>query len=147
MRPFMKKLLPALCLTLSACSLIPGLGSGSGSASTPAPTGTTTLSAGVQGATPTTQTDGSAAVPVSTPTATKTVSFDTSKKLEYVDIYVDMTDPSGQRALVPYLLKPKDWMLIGCDMTSTTSKHYRFMRVSTADGQALPEVDIFKQGR
>jgi hypothetical protein len=145
----MKKLLPLLCVALSACNLIPGLNSGANSSSgTPtAPTSTTTVTAGVQGATTTTPADTSAAPAPSAPSATKTVTFDTSKKLEYVDVYVDMSDPSGQRALVPYLMKPKDWMLIGCDMTSTSSKHYRFMRVSTADGQALPEVDIFKQGR
>ncbi|HVR87826.1 MAG TPA: hypothetical protein VMU54_26145 [Planctomycetota bacterium] len=142
----MKKLLPVLCLGLSACSLIPGLGSGSSSGSPAVPTSTTTVTAGVQGATTTTP-DTSAAPAPTAPSATKTITFDTSKKLEYVDVYVDMSDPSGQRALVPYLMKPKDWMLIGCDMTSTSSKHYRFMRVSTADGQALPEVDIFKQGR
>ncbi|HLY73135.1 MAG TPA: hypothetical protein VKU80_03370 [Planctomycetota bacterium] len=151
-----KSLPVGLCLLLSACgSLLPGYSSGSGAGASTGPTGmvtgTTTASAGVQGAAPTTTPVSTPDVPPTTasaaPTATKSVTFDTSKKLEYVDLYIDMGDPSGQRALVPYLMKPKDWMLIGCDMTSTSSKHYRFMRVSTTDGKELPEVDIFKQGR
>lgn len=89
----------------------------------------------------------SSATPVPTGSANKTITFDSVRKLEYVDVYVDMGDPSGQRALVPYLMKPKDWMLVGCEMTSTSSKHYRFMKVSTQDGRELPDVDIFKQGR
>jgi hypothetical protein len=150
MRLMSRSLLPLLCLSLSACGMIPGLGSGNSSSSSASPgttMGTTTASAGVQGATAATTADTSAPTAVTAPTATKTVSFDTAKKLEYVDLYVDMSDPSGQRALVPYLMKPKDWMLVGCDMTSISSKHYRFMRVSTVDGKELPEVDIFKQGR
>ena len=77
----------------------------------------------------------------------KSVTFDTQRKLEYVDVYVDMGNPTGQQALVPYLMKPKDWMLVGCEMTSLTSKHYRFMKVSTNDGKELPSVDIFSPRR
>ncbi|HLY07702.1 MAG TPA: hypothetical protein VKW04_00220 [Planctomycetota bacterium] len=152
----LKRLLPVLLLACTACDAIPGLlgtaanvagaGAGSGSAPSPMPTGTTgiatTTSTSTAGATAATTTP-----TLPSPTATKSVTFDSARKLEYVDVYVDMGDPTGQRALVPYLMKPKDWMLVGCEMTSTTAKHYRFMKVSTNDGRELPDVDIFKQGR
>lgn len=64
-----------------------------------------------------------------------------SSKLEYADVYIDMGDPTGMRAIVPYLMKPEVWSLIQVDM-SGSSKHYRFMKVST--GVQSPEVDIFK---
>lgn len=151
-------------LALSACDVLPNLlgtaastaasaanASSSGSASAnPAPPVT-----GVTPATPSTTTTTATAgassttnpTPAPSSSATKTITFDTARKLEYADVWVDMGDPTGQRALVPYLMKPKDWMLIGCEMTSTTSKHYRFMKVSSNTGTELPDVDIFKQGR
>lgn len=73
-----------------------------------------------------------------------TPEIDTSKKLEFADVYVSLEDPTGMRALVPYLLKPETWTLIKCDMTSTTSRHYRFQKVASNDGKALPDVDVFR---
>jgi hypothetical protein len=151
MRGIMKRAaVPLLSLALSACSMIPGMNSGSSSTgySTTDPSGATTTTATSSTATSSATTTAAATeTPASTPTATTSVTFDTAKKLEYVDVYVAMGDPTGQRALVPYLMKPKDWMLIKCEMLGATSKHYTFMRVSTADGHSLPQVDIFKQGR
>jgi len=153
MRAAMKKAFPLLLLSLSACSVIPSLlgtaanvanqvAAGAGvtggtDAGTPM-TGTTTQSPGVQDAT---------TASTSPLMGTKVITFDTTRKLEYADLWVDMGDPAGQRALVPYLMKPEEWRLVGCEMTSPTSKHYRFMRVSTQDGKSLPQVDIFKQSR
>jgi len=145
----MKKALPLLFLAFSGCNIIPQLlGTAANAANTVAgaagvaggtdagtpPAGTTTQSPGVQAST-------TASLGLS---ATRAITFDTSRKLEYADIWVDMGDAAGQRALVPYLMKPQEWRLIGCEMLSPTSKHYRFMRVSTQDGKSLPEVDIFK---
>ena len=60
------------------------------------------------------------------------------------DVYVSLEDPTGMRALVPYLMKPESWTLIKCEMTSSTSRHYRFQKVASNDGKALPDVDIFR---
>jgi len=145
----MKKALPLLLLVFSGCNIIPQLlgtaanaanavagGAGiAGGTDTGTPqTGTSPQTSGTQGAT-------TGIAPLS---ATKSITFDTTRKLEYADIWVDMGDAAGQRALVPYLMKPEEWRLVGCEMLSPTSKHYRFMRVSTQDGKSLPQVDIFK---
>jgi len=131
----MKPLAAVLCLALASCMMPSSGGTSSTDAGSPQG-GTTTQSPGVQG------------TPASTPTATtKTTTFDSAKKMEIVDVYVEMGDPQGQRALVPYLMKPEEWMLIKCEMLSPTSKHYRFQRVATADGRSLPSVDVFKQSR
>jgi len=168
MPPIMRRLLPFLLLGLSACELLqPLLGQVAGAAAgaaqgaaasalgiqdtgsstptpaTPANIVNTAVTAGAAGAAAAT----TPAPATATPGANKSVTFDTTRKLEYVDIYVDMGDPAGQRALVPYLMKPEDWMLCKCQMLSPTTKHYTFMRVSTADGRSLPQVDIFKQSR
>jgi hypothetical protein len=74
----------------------------------------------------------------------KTPEIDTTKKLEFADVYVSLEDPTGMRALVPYLMKPESWTLIKCEMTSSTSRHYRFQKVASNDGKALPDVDIFR---
>ena len=108
-------------------------------------TTTTTSTAGAtQTATPSTATTTDASVQNG---AIKTVSIDTTKKLEYVDIYTDLSDPNSQRALVPYLMKNEEWMLIKCEMLSATSKHYKFQRVTGADGRSLPQVDAFQKSR
>ena len=70
--------------------------------------------------------------------------IDTTRRFEYADITVDLGDPNGMRALVPYLIKPEIWTLIKVEMVSTTSKHYRFQKVTSNDGRSLPDVDVFK---
>ena len=133
MPALMKRFFPVLCVGLSAC-FPQGKGSGTTEA-TPPTSGQSTQTAGVQNANSTPTTPAT--------TATKTTSFDTDKKLEYVDLYVETGDPSGMRVLAPYLLKNEEWMLVKCEMLSPTSKHYRFQRVTTADGRSLPSVDLF----
>src|SRR5258708_8913107 len=106
MRAAMKKALPLLLLAFSGCSMIPQLlgtaanaanavaGAAGVAGGTDAGTpqgGTTTLSPGIQAAT--TATLGL--------TATKAITFDTTRKLEYADIWVDLGYASGPRALVP----------------------------------------------
>jgi hypothetical protein len=76
--------------------------------------------------------------------AARGVAIDQSNRFEYQDVYTSLGDPEGMRALVPYLLHPETWMLIKCEMTSPTDKHYRFQKISTGTGRAMPEVDIFK---
>ena len=68
-------------------------------------------------------------------------SVDRTKKLEYADVYVDLKNPQGQKALVPYLLKPEDWTIVKVEHISPTYKHYRFQRVASNDGKALPDID------
>jgi len=76
--------------------------------------------------------------------AAQSVTVDGSNRFEYEDVYTSLGDPEGMRALVPFLLHPETWMLVKCDMTSATTKHYRFQKISTGTGRAMPEVDIFK---
>lgn len=76
-----------------------------------------------------------------------TPEIDSTRRFEYADVTVDLGDPVGMRALVPYLMKPESWTLIKCDMLSATSKHYRFQKVTSNDGKALPDVDIFRTRR
>jgi hypothetical protein len=160
MPAIMRRLLPLLLLGLSACEAVQPLLSQVAGAAAGAVQGAAQQALGIQDTTPTPNPVGTppqtpppsaasgATAGTSAPTsANKTVTFDSTRKLEYVDIYVDMGDPAGQRALVPYLMKPEDWMLCRCEMLSPTTKHYTFMRVSTADGRSLPQVDIFKQSR
>jgi hypothetical protein len=85
--------------------------------------------------------------PVTDAPGSSTPEIDSSRRFEYVDVTVELGDPVGMRALVPYLMKPESWTLIKCDMTSATSKHYRFQRVTSNDGKSLPDVDIFKGRR
>ncbi|HZE96298.1 MAG TPA: hypothetical protein VE981_04695, partial [Planctomycetota bacterium] len=141
-----KRLLPLACLGFSACGMMPGMnsGDGSGTASTDAPSSgsqtATTVVASTANAAAAVATAASnptdanvvnasnavAGAAASTATASapgsKSVTFDATRKLEYVDVYVDMGDVNGQRALVPYLMNPKDWNLVGCDMTSLSAK-------------------------
>ena len=76
--------------------------------------------------------------------AAQAVAVDGSTRFEYADVYTSLGDPQGMRALVPYLLHPETWMLVKCEMTSETDKHYRFQKISTGTGRLMPEVDIFK---
>lgn len=162
MRPVMKRLAPLLLLGLSACDLIPNILGTAAETATQAAADAAGIKVSPEGAPAANTTSNSPGVQSkaintnSTETTTpptaeggvKTVTIDKTKKLEYVDVWVDMLDPNGQRALVPYLLKNDEWMLIKCEMTGPTSKHYTFQRVTTSDGRSLPQVDLFnKQGR
>jgi hypothetical protein len=140
MPAFMNKTLPILLLALGACGSL---------APTEAPrpvSGQQTSSQQVQQL----RTQGvvdnpGAAGDTAGLSAAQTLATDPNKKLEYVDVYTELGDPTGMKELVPYLLNPDIWTLVKCEMTSTTSKHYRFQRVSTGEGRAMPTVDIFKR--
>ena len=143
MRAAMKTLFPALLLVLGACFRPQATEEDQNRDTRIAKVGQQSESAQLQrlkeqkvADPPVSDTDGSA-----------TPEIDTTKRLEYVDVYVEMGDPTGMRALVPYLLRPETWTLIKCEMQSTTSKHYRFQRVTSNDGKSLPDVDIFKVRR
>ncbi len=144
----MKRLFPVLLLALTACDLLPALlgqngGAQPASTGSATPVGTTTTSPGAASPTAAPVTTGASAANG----AVKVVSIDTTKRLEYVDVYTDLNDPNSQRALVPYLMKQEEWMLIKCEMLSPTAKHYKFQRVTSADGRALPQVNIFDKTR
>ena len=162
MPAIMRRLLPFLLLGLSACEVVQPLLTQVAGAAAGAVQGAAQQALGIQNTGPETTPNPVGTPPVTPPpsgasgaaagtsapaSTNKTITFDKARKLEYVDIYVDLGDPAGQRALVPYLMKPEDWMLSKCEMLSPTTKHYTFMRVSTADGRSLPQVDIFKQSR
>ena len=66
---------------------------------------------------------------------------DTSKKLEFVDLEVDLAVPSSSRPLALYILKPEEWTLVKMDLVSATQRRYRFQRVAGTNGRALPDVD------
>jgi len=145
MRHVLKALFPALILVLGACSgFRPQATEADPIASNrPVRAGVTTDSAQLQRL----REQNVAEPPVSDAPGSTTPEIDISKKLEFADVYVSLEDPTGMRALVPYLMKPESWTLIKCDMTSSTSRHYRFQKVASNDGKALPDVDIFKTRR
>lgn len=140
MRGDMRKLVPALLLALGACAPVPSSGENRPIAGTAQPL----PSAGL------TKVNENAVSPANNDSPTNTgkpLNVDATKKFEFADIYVDLTDPNGMRPLVPYLIKPESWMLVQCEMTSSTTKHYKFQRLTTSDGRQIPDVDIFKTRR
>lgn len=69
---------------------------------------------------------------------------DTTKRFEYVDLYVSMGDPAGQRQLMPYLIPqegPTPWTIDKLEYVSDTLRHFRFRRLVSTEGKALPEVN------
>ena len=75
--------------------------------------------------------------------ALKPAAVDTSRRFEYADVYVSMTDPTGQRQLAVYFMKPEVWTIDRFEQVSDTLRHYRFRRLAGQDGKSLPEVDPF----
>jgi len=136
----MKALAPLLILALGACMSFPQ----EDRAIAKAPTGqqtTTQQAANLQNKN-ISQNGTVAETPAANPPE-----IDPTRRFEYADVTVDLGDPNGMRALVPYLIKPEIWTLIKVEMVSTTSKHYRFQKVTSNDGRALPDVDVFKTRR
>ena len=76
-------------------------------------------------------------------TGLRAAAIDRSKRFEYVDLYVSMGDPTGQRQLAPYFLQQEVWTLDKFENLSDTLRHYRFRRIVGPDGKALPSVDPF----
>jgi hypothetical protein len=169
-----KTLMPLLLLVLGACQGLSGLGSNSAGAAASPQGGTTTSSSSqvqtLQAVSSTASTVsqvgnvmgnpavalGGAAVAAvadalgtraSSPSAAAALQVAANKRFDYADVYTDLGDPTGMRALVPYLMKPEVWTLIQCEMPSPTSRHYRFQKISTGADRPLPEVDIFKTNR
>lgn len=64
-----------------------------------------------------------------------------SQRFEYVDLYVSLGDPTGQRQLAPYFLKPEVWTIDKFENLTDTLRHYRFRRLVGSDGKPFPEVD------
>lgn len=136
----MRNLIPALILTLGGC--IPTMTQDrpiAGAVQGQPATGSPTPNSGETSAPP----DGKA---TSAPTV-KPPEIDATRRFEYAEVTVDLGDPVGMRALVPYLLKPETWTLVKCEMVSTTSKYYKFQKVTSNDGRSLPDVDVFKGRR
>src|SRR5436190_362875 len=109
--------------------------------------GKTALAANAAGVAQTTDGLATLATDLAGKSAAKGATVDLPQRLEYQDVYTELGDAEGMRALVPYLLHPETWTLIKCEMLSATSKHYRFQRINATNGRSLPEVDIFKGRR
>lgn len=73
------------------------------------------------------------------------LAVDSNQKREYADVYVDLKQPDGQKALVSYLLKPEEWHIEKVVHLSPTQKHWRFWRVARTDGKAMPEIDPLRK--
>jgi len=149
MRAVMKRLLPALLLALGACgSLTTGTDTAGGNSIAKSPSGQMTSSQQAQQlqnqGVSNTDRPNTPSEPLNTSASEKPLVIDSTKRFEYADVYTDLEDPTGQRELVRYLLKPEVWMLIKCEMLTATSKHYRFQKLTSSDGRVMPEVDIFK---
>jgi hypothetical protein len=138
----MKTLLATLLLALAACSAPPSSGMDQPIARVVSGTATSSDQAKQLGE----MNLGKNAQVSDTPTV-RAPAIDTTRRFEYAEVTVDLGDPVGMRALVPYLMKPETWILIKCDMLSATSKYYKFQKVTSNDGRSLPEVDLFKTGR
>jgi hypothetical protein len=147
----MRNLTPALLLALGGCSwMFPTVSEDRPIAGAVGGQTTSTPQAGEMVRppdknTPVTEPGGSAAT--TTPPTVATPAVDPTRRFEYAEVTVDLGDPVGMRALVPYLLKPETWTLVKCEMLSATSKHYKFQKVTSNDGRSLPDVDIFKTRR
>jgi len=79
--------------------------------------------------------------------ALKPAPVQTDKRFEFADVYVDQTDPTGQRKLVPYLLKTEEWQIDKVEYLSTTLRHYRFRRLVSNSGKSFPDVDPLRPRR
>jgi hypothetical protein len=143
MRHVLKALFPALLLLLGACFRPQATEDDANANTRFARAGTTTDSAQMQRL----REQNVAEPPVNDAPGSTTPEIDINKKLEFADVEVNLEDPTGMRALVPYLLKPETWTLIKCDMKSPTSRSYRFQKVASNDGKSLPDVDVFRVRR
>jgi len=74
-------------------------------------------------------------------TGLRPAAVNSTQRFEYVDLYVSLGDPVGQRQLAPYLLKSEVWTIDKFENLSDTLRHYRFRRLVGTDGKSLPEVD------
>ncbi|HXX95220.1 MAG TPA: hypothetical protein VEN81_16480 [Planctomycetota bacterium] len=83
----------------------------------------------------------SAATSTAPTTSSAPTVIDQGKRFIYADVYVDLNDPTSQRQLAGYLLKPEVWMLDKFENTSGTARHFRFRKLAGPDGTALPEID------
>lgn len=117
----------ALVLPLAAC-FMPHPDAGPG-ASTPGADSATLNKAGV----------GSKSS--SEPTGLKPAAVDTTKRFEYVDLYVTMGNADDQRKLAPYILTSEVWSIDKFEQLSDTLRHYRFRRMVSQDGKSMPEVN------
>ena len=77
----------------------------------------------------------------SEPTGLKTAAVDTSKRFEYMDLYVTMGNADDQRKLAPYILTSDVWSIDKFEQLSDTLRHYRFRRLVSQDGKSMPEVN------
>jgi hypothetical protein len=77
----------------------------------------------------------------------KAAPVEADKRFDYADVYVDQTDPTGQRKLVPYLLKTEEWQIDKVEYLTPTLRHYRFRRLLSTSGKPLPDVDPLQPKR
>jgi hypothetical protein len=87
----------------------------------------------------------SANAPSGSSASSPDIPIDRNRKLETVDVFTDLMDPSSSKKLVSYLMKPEEWMVVRVDMPSTTTRWWRFQRVARTDGKSLPDVDPLRR--
>ena len=73
--------------------------------------------------------------------ALKLAPIDKTRELQMVEFTVDQSDPKSMRQLAPYILKPDVWVLVKREPLSTTSYRFKFQRLISAEGKAIPEID------
>ena len=140
----MRRLAPLLLALLAACQT--GAPAGSGDRTIAHATGSqpTDLARSVQGKSLAPQTTGAGETQAPQgPSASSIVApaIDTNQRREYAEVYVDLKDPSGQKGLVSYLMKPDEWHIEKVSQLTDTVKLWRFWRVARTDGKSMPEID------
>ncbi|HEX7896668.1 MAG TPA: hypothetical protein VF950_02840 [Planctomycetota bacterium] len=144
----MRRASPLLLALLAACSTTPTDGADSSIAHAAGPR-SSEMAARLQNQNPnlTTTPEAAAASTNTSPGSLTAPAIDANQRREYADVYVDLKDPSGQKPLVYYLMKPEEWHIEKVSQLTPTTKHWRFWRVARTDGKAMPEVDPLRPRR
>ena len=155
----MRVLAPLLAIALGGCSLLGGLAGAAtdtaaaagGAVADPTTTAVTTAAQVAQSGAQQAQAKLDQAAAQLQPTgATPTLPAtpaQNDKRFVYADVYVDMTNPTGQRALAAYFSKPEVWTIEKFEMLTDTLRHFRFRKLAGQNGQPLPDVDPLLQNQ
>jgi hypothetical protein len=142
MRTLPALLLPAL---LASCVAAPESGPPGGSTIGSASAPSVTEQAALLREQARQQSNASSGTSAPAPSASPDVPVDRNRKLETVDVFTDLKDPSTQKQLVSFLMKPDEWMVVRVDMPSATTRWWRFQRVARTDGRSMPDVDPLRR--
>jgi hypothetical protein len=136
--PFLMRILTAATLlALAACASQGPAPRPISSASNPGAVSTTSTATE---AAKTVQASRESGPPPAASPAVKTIQMDATRRLEAVDVFVDMRDQNSMRQLVPYILQNEEWMLVKSEYITPTTRHYRFQRIASAS-ETIPLTD------